>query len=167
MVKINWRNLKIFSSRNTEPIWTKLGTKHPWMKGIQVCSNEGPRLFPRGDNYEIVKIHWRNWKNLLLQNHWANLNQTWHKASWVKGIQVCSNEEPAINSPKINDVFFSSLNQRVFIDLNCFHRWAMWPMGLLFKFGGQRSRLFCRIVGKRGTIVQHDEKLFKVRGQGS
>ena len=26
------------------------------MKGIQVCSNEGPRPFPRGENYEIVKI---------------------------------------------------------------------------------------------------------------
>ena len=27
------------------------------VKGIQVCSNEGPRPFPRGDNFEIVKIH--------------------------------------------------------------------------------------------------------------
>ena len=60
IVKIHWRNLKIFFSRTTEPISIKLGTKHPWVKGIQVCSNNGPRLFPRGDNYEIVKIHWRN-----------------------------------------------------------------------------------------------------------
>ena len=60
MVKIHWRNLKIFFSRTTEPISTKLGTKHPWMKGIQVYSNEGPRPFPRADNYEIVKIHWQN-----------------------------------------------------------------------------------------------------------
>ena len=37
---------------------TKLGTKHPWVKGIQVCSNEGPRPIPRRDNYEIAKIHW-------------------------------------------------------------------------------------------------------------
>ena len=29
-------------------------------EGIQVCSNEGPRPFPRGDNYEIAKIHWQN-----------------------------------------------------------------------------------------------------------
>ena len=60
IVKIHWRNLKIFFSRTTEPISTKLGTKHPWVKGIQVCSNEGPRPFTRGDNYEIVIIHWRN-----------------------------------------------------------------------------------------------------------
>ena len=29
---------KIFFSRTTEPILTKLGTKHPWMKGIQVLN---------------------------------------------------------------------------------------------------------------------------------
>ena len=37
--------------------------------------------FPRGDNYKIGKIHWQILKNLLLQNHWVNFNQTWHKAS--------------------------------------------------------------------------------------
>ena len=49
-------------SRTIGPISTKPGTKHPWMKGIQVCSNEGSRPFPRGDNYEIEKIHWQNKK---------------------------------------------------------------------------------------------------------
>ena len=29
----------------------------PWVKGIQVCLKEGHHPFPRGDNYEIVKIH--------------------------------------------------------------------------------------------------------------
>ena len=48
LLKNHWTNL------------TKLGTKHPLVKGIQVCSNEGPGPFPRGDNYEIVKIHLRN-----------------------------------------------------------------------------------------------------------
>ena len=66
--------------QNHWPIATKLGTKHPWVKGIQVCSNKGPRFFPRGDYYEIAKIYWRNLKSLL-QNHWANFNQTWHNAS--------------------------------------------------------------------------------------
>ena len=32
--------LKIFFSRTTEPISIKFVTKHPWVKGIQVCSNE-------------------------------------------------------------------------------------------------------------------------------
>ena len=43
-------NKKIFFSRTTGPISTKLGTKHPWVTWIQVCSNEGLCLFPRGDN---------------------------------------------------------------------------------------------------------------------
>ena len=51
------RFLKIFFSRTTEPISTKLGTKHPWVKGIQVCSNERPHPFPSGDNYELAKLH--------------------------------------------------------------------------------------------------------------
>ena len=78
IVKIHWRNFKIFS-RTTGPISTKLSTKHPWMKGIQVSSNEGHCPFPKGDNYEIAKTLTK-FKNLLLKNHWANLNQTWHKA---------------------------------------------------------------------------------------
>ena len=42
------RNFKIFFSRTTEPISTKLGTNHPWVKGIQVRSKEGPPLFSKG-----------------------------------------------------------------------------------------------------------------------
>ena len=49
--------LKIFFSRTPEPISTKLCTKHPWVRKIQVCSSEGPYHFLRGDNYEIAKIH--------------------------------------------------------------------------------------------------------------
>ena len=30
------------SQKTTGPISDKLGTQHPWAKGIQVCSNEGP-----------------------------------------------------------------------------------------------------------------------------
>ena len=34
--------IKIHFSRTNGPISTKLGTKHHWVKGIQVCSNEEP-----------------------------------------------------------------------------------------------------------------------------
>ena len=71
----------IFFSRTTGPISTKLGTKYPWVKGIQVCSNERPRPSQRGDNRELKKINWQLLKNLLLQNHWAYFNQFWHKVS--------------------------------------------------------------------------------------
>ena len=49
--------------------------------------------------------------HLLLQNHWANFNQTWHKAFWMKGIQVSrfkSSNEEKVNSHKVNNGFFFS-----------------------------------------------------------
>ena len=55
MGKIHRRNLKVFFSRTTEPIPTKRDTKHPWVKGIQVCSIEGSHPFPKGDNNEKLK----------------------------------------------------------------------------------------------------------------
>ena len=55
-------------SRTTEPISNKFGTNHPWLKGYEVCSNEGPafiqvrfnegpRPFPRGDTNEITTVY--------------------------------------------------------------------------------------------------------------
>ena len=43
------------------------------------------RPFPSGDNYEIAKNTLTKLESLLLQNHWANFNQTWPKASLGKG----------------------------------------------------------------------------------
>ena len=74
-------------SKTTGLISTKPGTKHPWVKGTQVYSNEGPRLFPRGDNYEIDEI-----KNSKTTGPISTKLGTNHL--WVKGIQVCTNEEP-------------------------------------------------------------------------
>ena len=47
----------MFFSLTTKPISTKLGSRPSWVKGIQVCSNEGSRPFPGGDNPEIAKIN--------------------------------------------------------------------------------------------------------------
>ena len=47
----------IFFFRTTRPISTKVGTKHPLIEGFRICSNKGSRLFPRGDNRKIAKIH--------------------------------------------------------------------------------------------------------------
>ena len=41
----------------TAPTIVKLGTKHSWVKCILVYSNEGPRIFPMGDNYKITKVY--------------------------------------------------------------------------------------------------------------
>ena len=62
IVKIHWWIWKIIFFQTNGSISTKLGTMHRKVKGIQVSSNEGPRPFPRGHNYEIAKIHWRIWK---------------------------------------------------------------------------------------------------------
>ena len=55
IVKLYWKYLKIFFSRTTGPIFTKHGTKHPWMEEIHVYSNERPRPFSRGNNSKTVK----------------------------------------------------------------------------------------------------------------
>ena len=51
-------------------------------------------LLELGQHAYWAKIHWRNSKNLLLQNHWANFYLTWHKASLSEVDSICSNEGP-------------------------------------------------------------------------
>jgi hypothetical protein len=76
---MGWGHLKIFS-RTTWLILARLLTNHPLVKGIQVCSKEGDSPFPREDNSERVKMHCIFFfKNLLLQNQLAEINQTWYK----------------------------------------------------------------------------------------
>jgi hypothetical protein len=55
-VEMGRDHLRIFS-RTIGPILTRLGTNHPWVEGIQVCSNEGDSPSPKGDNSKRVKIH--------------------------------------------------------------------------------------------------------------
>jgi hypothetical protein len=47
---------KNFFSKTSRPISIKLGTYHPWVKGILNCSNEGPDLLQREDNYKKSNI---------------------------------------------------------------------------------------------------------------
>ena len=43
--------------RTTGIISTKLGKNHPWVEGIEVCSNEGPCLSTKEDNIKIDKLY--------------------------------------------------------------------------------------------------------------
>ena len=61
-VKIHRDLLKIFFSRTSRPISIKLDTNHPGVKGIQVCSNEGPGPLSKGDNHKNAKIGWGHLK---------------------------------------------------------------------------------------------------------
>jgi hypothetical protein len=40
-VKMGWGHLKIFFSRITGPILSRLGTNHPWRERMQVSLKEG------------------------------------------------------------------------------------------------------------------------------
>ena len=72
----------IFSSRTTGPV-SNLA------QSTKNHTNEGPHTFTRelgnSKNKPTIFVN-------LLQNHWANFNKTWHKASLGKGNQVCSND---------------------------------------------------------------------------
>ena len=127
IVKIHWRNLKIFFSRTTGPISTNLCTKYLWDKGIKLCSNEGPCPFPWVDNYEIAKISWRKVKNLL-QNQRANFNQSWHNASLAEKYSSLFK----FTFHKVNNGFFLPLISITVYWFELFSQVAKWPMGLFF-----------------------------------
>jgi hypothetical protein len=58
--------LKQIFSRAGRPISIKLGTNHPWVKGIQNSSNKGPDHLQRGDNHKNAKNLVRLLKKFLL-----------------------------------------------------------------------------------------------------
>jgi hypothetical protein len=91
-VKIVWGHLKIFFSRTTGPILTRLDTNHSWVKGIQVCSKEGDNPSPRGDNSERVKYTEFFLKIFFFRTNKPNSIKLGINYPWVKGIQVCSNK---------------------------------------------------------------------------
>jgi hypothetical protein len=49
-------------SRTTGHNSIKLGTNHPWVKGIQVCANKWPGPLQRGDNHKNLKLGWGHLK---------------------------------------------------------------------------------------------------------
>ena len=69
-------------------ISTKSGTKHYYVKRNQFLTKERPHhSFPRGDDSEttLTRVNVKKVKKSLLQNHWANINKTWHKVFLVEG----------------------------------------------------------------------------------
>jgi hypothetical protein len=76
---------KIFFTRTSWPNSIKLSTNYLWVKGIQVCSNNG-QILCRGEIItKNVKVGWgRSFKNLL-QNHRDNFKETLHKSSLSRG----------------------------------------------------------------------------------
>ena len=70
-----------------------LDKMHSWVKGIQVCSNEGTWPFPRRNHSTIVKMCWQYFKTS--SQEWLDHFQSNFAQSidpWVKRIQFCSSE---------------------------------------------------------------------------
>jgi hypothetical protein len=53
---------KIIFSRTSRPVSIILCTNHPYLKGIQYCTNQGPGHFQRGDNLKNAKMGWNHLK---------------------------------------------------------------------------------------------------------
>ena len=92
----------MFFSRTTGPISTKLCTKHPWVIGIKVCSNELTHPFPRENNNEIAKIHRFDFEKSSSELQ-GQYNQTWHKKSLGERELSLFKEEPSILTKEIMD----------------------------------------------------------------
>jgi hypothetical protein len=87
-------NIYIFDFfRTAGPILTRLGTKLPWAKGIQNCTNEGPPPSSRGDNSKRVKIHWKLLKIFSWTSRPISIKLGTNHPS-VKGIQNCTYQGP-------------------------------------------------------------------------
>ena len=75
----------IFFCRTTGPIILKLGTKHPWMNGIGVCSNKGPtqvEIITKLQKF-IDKIF-----KIFSRIIWPKLTKIGTKHPWINGIQL-------------------------------------------------------------------------------
>ena len=106
MVKIHCQHYKIFSSRTNKRITTKPGSRHHWMKGIQVCSNKdtcsSKERLKRNSENTLSRS-----KNLSLKNHRTNFNQTWHKAFLGECPQIVTNKNCSLLK---NKIYFHLIN---------------------------------------------------------
>jgi hypothetical protein len=62
------------------------------MKENQVCSNKGPDLLQKGDNYKNVKLRWCDLKIFYRTTACANFYQILQKSSISRGDSSISNE---------------------------------------------------------------------------
>ena len=68
--------------------------KNPLVDGIQICSNEGPRPFPRGDNSKNIKMIPKTLKIFFFRTTWSISTKLGTKHPLVVVIHVSSNEGP-------------------------------------------------------------------------
>ena len=81
-------------SRTTWPISTKLGTMHPWVRGIQFCSNEGPRTFPRGDNFKWKHVKFIAYSRTSIYSNIDYQEMSMKLLRWTRWNQYRSKDWP-------------------------------------------------------------------------
>ena len=74
--------------KTTGQISTKFGTKHPWVDGIQICTNKGHHPSSRGINSKIIKIYGEYLKIFYFSITGTVSTKPGIKHPWVKEIQI-------------------------------------------------------------------------------
>ena len=114
-------NFSHFHLQSWEPISTKLDTKHPLIKWIQVCSNEWPGPIPRGDNYKKAKILKSSSPESLgqFQLNFAQKILSWWGLRFVqmKGLTLFQGEIKTKIRNYINEIFISRTNGTISIKI--------------------------------------------------
>jgi hypothetical protein len=83
----------------SRPIWIKLGTNYPWIKGIQNCTNKGTGPLERRDNHKNANKGWGHLK-IFFKNCWARRAHIYKEVFWQNvdsslfksGVESCSRE---------------------------------------------------------------------------
>ena len=92
-VRLNFSHFYILQnhSANFNQTWHKatFGLKFIQMKGPSNFQGEIIKKY-------CIKNALTEYKNPHLQNHWVNLNTTWHKASLDEGDQIWQNKDPTL-----------------------------------------------------------------------
>ena len=94
---LQFQMIKLISVLNRfEEAWL---SQHTQIVSVDIC--EGQWTMPMSWLFLAQGWWWQSsenaltkYKNVLLQNHWANCDQIRTKNCWVRGIQFCSNEGP-------------------------------------------------------------------------
>ena len=79
--------------------------KHSSSKRIQVCSNEGPLVFPRGNYNETAKMHWQHFKNLFSRTTGAISTKLGAMCLFVKETKIFTNNQLFNSLRRHNDLF--------------------------------------------------------------
>jgi hypothetical protein len=69
----------------------KHGTNYPWVKGIEISSNEGPDPLQRGYNHKNVKMWWCH-LDIFSKSKGPILSRLGTNHPWRECIQVCPND---------------------------------------------------------------------------